>query len=147
MKDFGQRLLQYRRQAGMSQEELAEKVEVSRQTLSKWETGQSYPDAEKMMAVCNMLSISPNELLNCCVENGSSTVGKGEKNSTHDWVFDLFWIVMFASGYGLFVAPFFAIATPANWVVMLGMVMMFVPTVLFVAKGILRLIRKLKKRK
>ena len=144
---FHSKMVKLRKINGFTQETFATEVGVSRQSVYKWETGQSYPDAEKMMAVCNMLSISPNELLNCCVENGSSTVGKGEKNSTHDWVFDLFWIVMFASGYGLFVAPFFAIATPANWVVMLGMVMMFVPTVLFVAKGILRLIRKLKKRK
>lgn len=147
MNDFGQRLFQYRRQAGMSQEELAEKVEVSRQTLSKWETGQSYPDAEKMVSVCNVLSVSPNELLNCYKENKVNSEPKREKSNNQDWVYDLFWVIMFACGYGLFVAPFFAIATPANWVIILGMVMMVVPTVFFVMKGINRVVRKIRNRK
>lgn len=145
MKDFGSRLLQYRRQSGMSQEELSDKLDISRQTLSKWETGQSYPDAEKMMAVCSILSVTPNELLNCNTENKRTT--EQQKSNAHDWVFDLFWVVMFVCGYGLFVAPSFALATPANWVVIMGMVMMLMPTIMFSVKGLTRLIRNWKAKK
>ena len=49
---FADNLLQLRKMNHMSQEELAEKVNVSRQTLSKWETGESVPDIEK----CKLLA-------------------------------------------------------------------------------------------
>ena len=40
-----------RRKAGLSQEQLAERLEVTRQTVSKWETGRSVPDLEKLEAM------------------------------------------------------------------------------------------------
>ena len=45
----------YRKRAGMSQEDLAERLHVSRQTISKWETGQSLPSAETLMALASAL--------------------------------------------------------------------------------------------
>lgn len=44
---FSDNLMQLRKMKCLSQEDLAEKLEVSRQTLSKWETGESLPDIEK----------------------------------------------------------------------------------------------------
>lgn len=45
---FNDNLVELRKMAALSQEELAEKIGVSRQTLSKYETGESLPDIEKM---------------------------------------------------------------------------------------------------
>ncbi len=44
---FKDNLMMLRKMRGMTQEELAEKIDVSRQTLSKYETGESLPDVEK----------------------------------------------------------------------------------------------------
>lgn len=46
----GERINQIRKMAGMTQEELAEKMHVSRQTISKWETGASSPDLENAIS-------------------------------------------------------------------------------------------------
>ena len=45
---FGDNLAGVRKKAGLSQEELAEKMRITRQTISKWETGASVPDVEEL---------------------------------------------------------------------------------------------------
>ena len=52
-----------RKQAGLSQEELADKLEVSRQAVSKWEMGQSAPDPEKIVRMSELFGITTDELL------------------------------------------------------------------------------------
>ena len=47
--EFNNRLYELRKQKGFSQEELANRLNVSRQTISKWEVGESTPDMEKLV--------------------------------------------------------------------------------------------------
>ena len=47
--DISEKILQLRKAKGFTQEELAEKLNVSRQSVSKWESGQSYPEMEKLL--------------------------------------------------------------------------------------------------
>ena len=47
--DFGDKLKQYRLKEGLSQEQLAEKIGVSRQAITKWETKRGLPDVENMI--------------------------------------------------------------------------------------------------
>lgn len=58
-----QNLLLLREKAGLSQEKLAEKLGVSRQAVSKWETGQSTPDVDKLMALSRLYGVSVDSLL------------------------------------------------------------------------------------
>ena len=60
---LGERIAYYRKRAGYSQEELAERLEVSRQAISKWETGEATPDAERIIALAAALDISTDTLL------------------------------------------------------------------------------------
>ena len=60
---LGQRLYDLRRKQGLSQEQLAEKINVSRQTVSKWESGQSTPDLPKLLALAEVYSLSLDELV------------------------------------------------------------------------------------
>lgn len=60
---FGEKLKVIRRQAGMSQEKLAEKLGVSRQAITKWETNAGIPDIENIMAVSTLFHVSIDELL------------------------------------------------------------------------------------
>ena len=57
------KLLKLRKEKRLSQEEVAEKLNVSRQTVSKWETGQSSPDLDKIIPLCELYEISSDELL------------------------------------------------------------------------------------
>ena len=61
---FGQNL-QFLRKMGnkMTQEELAEKLGVSRQTVSKWESGTVYPEMDKIVELCNLFSCTMDELV------------------------------------------------------------------------------------
>lgn len=62
-KTFGTYILQRRRELGMTQHELAEKLYVTESAVSKWERGLSYPDITLLMSICGVLDISEHELL------------------------------------------------------------------------------------
>ena len=60
---FAEKLKGYRKQAGLSQEKLAEKLMVSRQAITKWETGSGTPDIENMIAISELFGVSLDDLL------------------------------------------------------------------------------------
>ena len=60
---FADKLLLLRRQKGLSQEQLAELIEVSRQSVSKWEAQQALPDTSKIVAISNLFNVSIDQLL------------------------------------------------------------------------------------
>lgn len=60
---FAEKLKTIRKQAGMSQEKLAEKLGVSRQAVTKWESDTGIPDLENIMAISALFDISIDELL------------------------------------------------------------------------------------
>ena len=57
-------LKKIRKEHNLSQEDLAEKLGVSRQSVSKWESNQSYPEMDKMLQLCKMFDLNIDELLN-----------------------------------------------------------------------------------
>lgn len=61
--EFNNKLYELRKQKGFSQEELANRLNVSRQTVSKWEVGDSTPDMEKLIAISDLFGISLDELV------------------------------------------------------------------------------------
>ena len=60
---FADKLIQLRKKAGWSQEELAEQMNVTRQSVSKWEAAQSVPDLEKILHLSELFSVSTDYLL------------------------------------------------------------------------------------
>ena len=60
---FADRLKEARRISGLSQEDLAEQLDVSRQAVGKWEQGQSYPEVEKLLTLCAVLNTSLDALM------------------------------------------------------------------------------------
>ena len=61
--EFNNKLYELRKQKGFSQEELANRLNVSRQTISKWEVGESTPDMEKLAAISDLFEVSLDELV------------------------------------------------------------------------------------
>ncbi len=61
---FGDKLIKLRKTNGLSQEELAEKLNVSRQSVSKWESNNTYPETDKIVQICNLFDCSMDELIN-----------------------------------------------------------------------------------
>ena len=60
---FGEKLQSLRRGAGMSQDALAERLEVSRQAVSKWERDEAMPETEKVIRIAKLFGVSLDELL------------------------------------------------------------------------------------
>lgn len=61
--NLGDKLLELRKKKGLSQEEVAFELNVTRQTISKWETNQTTPDFDKIAPLCKLYEISTDELL------------------------------------------------------------------------------------
>ena len=61
---FNEKLIELRRKEGLSQEELGEKLNVTRQTVSKWELGQTTPEMDKLMELSKIFNVSIDELIN-----------------------------------------------------------------------------------
>lgn len=60
---LGQRLYEMRRSKGLSQEQVADVLGVTRQTVSKWETDQTTPDFDKILPLCELYNMTTDELL------------------------------------------------------------------------------------
>ena len=60
---FSDKLIALRKKAGWSQEELAERLNVSRQSVSKWESAQSMPDIDKILQLSSLFSVTTDCLL------------------------------------------------------------------------------------
>lgn len=67
--DFGKKLQELRKSENLSQEELAEIVGVTRQTISKWELGETVPDIKQAKILSRRLKVSMDELSNNEIEN------------------------------------------------------------------------------
>ncbi|MBR1416645.1 MAG: helix-turn-helix transcriptional regulator [Bacilli bacterium] len=67
--NLGEKLINLRKKKGLSQEEVADKLNVTRQTISKWETNQSTPDFDKIIPLCELFEITTDELFKGQINN------------------------------------------------------------------------------
>ena len=87
---FEQKLINLRKQKSMSQEELAEHLNVTRQTISKWELGQSKPDMDKLLEISRLFDISVETLTNETVSIGKEKVISKTKKKERKWILYVF---------------------------------------------------------
>ncbi len=59
---FGDQLQEVRRRSGLTQEQFAEELQVSRQAVSRWESGRSYPEVDKILYICNRYGVPIGQL-------------------------------------------------------------------------------------
>lgn len=82
---FKDKIVILRKKNNLSQEALAEKLNMSRQAISKWESGSSYPDMNTMLKVCEVLNCTLDELLD---DNalGNNSFEKQNKVNINKWI-------------------------------------------------------------
>lgn len=78
---FGENLKTLRKQKGFSQEELATRLHVVRQTISKWEKNLSVPDADTLIRLAEILEVSVSELLGAKIESENTASDVAEQLS------------------------------------------------------------------
>ncbi|MEW4353395.1 helix-turn-helix transcriptional regulator [Streptococcus pneumoniae] len=61
--ELGNHIKHYRKELGLSQDDLAEELFVSRQTISNWERGATYPDIQNLLLLCQLFDITLNQLV------------------------------------------------------------------------------------
>lgn len=77
--DFNEKLQYLRKQKNMTQEQLAEKLFVSRTAVSKWESGKGYPNIESLRCIANMFEITIDDLL-----SGDELIAVAEKENQNN---------------------------------------------------------------
>lgn len=76
---LSEKLYTLRRKSGLSQEQLAEQLNVSRQAISKWEAGQSIPESDKLLSISNYFNVSLDYLMK---EETQDTISEKENINT-----------------------------------------------------------------
>lgn len=77
---FGDKLILLRKKHGLSQEELASKLNVSRQSVSKWESNNTYPETDKIIQICNIFECRMDDLINDKVNDVEQVMRKNKNN-------------------------------------------------------------------
>lgn len=66
--ELGSRIKEHRKELGLSQDDLAERIYVSRQTISNWECGRTYPDVQSLLLLSNVFGVTVDSLIKGDVE-------------------------------------------------------------------------------
>ena len=84
--ELNEKLQELRKQKGLTQEQLAERLYVSRTAISKWESGRGYPNIESLKAIARLFSVSLDELLSA---DEIVTIAEEEQKQTKTHLCDL----------------------------------------------------------
>ena len=101
---LGEKLLNLRKQNRLSQEELGEKIGVTRQTISNWELGQTSPNPEQLKLLSTTLNTSIDELLENNKHNKTEEKAKYNKKLTT--MVSILFIIFFIYSLGTWVGKF-----------------------------------------
>lgn len=94
--EIGKQIKMYRQQLHLSQEELADKIYVTRQTISNWETGKNYPDIHSLLMMSTLFDISLDQLVKGDIENMKKEIDQTEIKKFNN-ISAIFAILLFAS--------------------------------------------------
>jgi len=104
MMEFSEKLQELRKQKGLTQEELAESLFVSRTAISKWESGRGYPNIDSLKAISKFFGVTVDELLS---GDELLTVAQEESNQKESHFRDLIYGFLDCSIAMFFFLPFF----------------------------------------
>jgi len=138
---FSERLKKERENRDWSQTDLAEKIHVSRQSVSKWETGKNYPSIEVIIDLSDLFGITIDEMLRSDKELKEKVIQDSKKLAYPKW--KVFFDSVFLLGVFLFVVKLIIFGlnyfVDTNIVILDGLskgVVSFLPLVLMVIGGI-----------
>ena len=102
--ELGKQIRKYRQEAQLSQEDLASRVYVSRQTISNWENDKSYPDVSSLVLLSEVFRISLDELIKGDIETMKEVIKKEEieKMNRYGVIYTLLLIATVVSAVPLF---------------------------------------------
>ena len=98
--DLGKKIMTMRNEKNLSQEQLAEKLNVTRQTISNWENGKFYPDIDSLVNLSKFFNVSLDVLLSCDDKvldylKDSTDIVKSNKNILYAVLLNILLIIAF----------------------------------------------------
>lgn len=103
--NFAENLAAYRKKSAMTQEQLAEQLNITRQAVSKWESGQAVPDVDAALKLCEVLGKTPNQLF--LGEEKEPSADHAGKNDIVFIMSTVFLMVVFICGAVIMMYNFF----------------------------------------
>ena len=123
--ELGSQIKKYRGELKLSQEELAEKVYVTRQTVSNWENEKSYPDIHSLLLLSSLFEISLDQLIKGDIDIMKKEIDKAEIER-HNHLGNIFTFLFIACLISFIpLVKFLQIIGIAIWVVLFGITMVF----------------------
>ncbi len=120
---LGERLKMYRTQKGMSQEKIAEMLDVSRQAVTKWEAGKTTPSSDNLIALANLYDVSLDELIGKNENEIVSTEGEKRFSPKHNPIlrnnFIIIAIIAQAASLNIAIQPLYTEGTPYHFLFLL----------------------------
>ncbi len=86
---FSEKLIKLRKDNKLSQEQLANMLDVSRQSVSKWESGQTYPEMDKLLSLCKIFKCTLDELTNDEISQEEMLTNSKKKNTFRSAIYDM----------------------------------------------------------
>lgn len=135
--NFGKNLQNFRKAKNLSQEDLADRMEVSRQALSKWESGSGYPEAEKLIKLCTILDCSLDDLI-----KGDATPAKQDLKTAYNRLINTFSrqisfaVALILLGLTIFIALASLSAPYSNYGLIVFLIFVTIATPIFILRGI-----------
>ena len=77
--ELGSHIKEHRTELGLSQDDLAERIYVSRQTISNWECGRTYPDVQSLLLLSNVFGVTVDSLIKGDVETMAQVMNEAVK--------------------------------------------------------------------
>ena len=103
--ELNAQIKRYRTELGLSQEELAEKVYVTRQTISNWENGKSYPDIHSLLLLSSLFNVSLDQLIKGDIGTMKEIINKQEikRFNYYGNIFSIHFLILMVSAAPLFI--------------------------------------------
>ena len=132
--ELGKQIKKYRNEINLSQEELADKVFVSRQTVSNWENDKNYPDIKSLLLLSEVFGVSLDILVKGDIEKMKKVINETEvkKYNTYGNIF----ATLFVASLVLFIplVKFLKIAGIIIWIILYAITMVYAIKVQKIAK-------------
>ena len=132
--ELGKQIKKYRSEMNLSQEELADKVFVSRQTVSNWENDKNYPDIKSLLLLSEVFGVSLDILVKGDIEKMKKVINETEvkKYNTYGNIF----ATLFVASLVLFIplVKFLKIAGIIIWIILYAITMVYAIKVQKIAK-------------
>lgn len=121
--ELGKQIKKYRSEKKLSQDALAEKIYVSRQTISNWENSKSYPDVNSLVLLSEVFKVSLDQLIKGDVEIMKEQISKEDQKEFEQlsWIFTVMFLATLITPVPL--AHFLSSAGIVIWLVIFGTTM------------------------